>query len=163
MNGYHEKKCIRKQRIRQLSLLIVFVMLLYAFSVQATGDLTSQQPIDLRVQLGNTGNALHFFPDTIQLETGKLYRLTLFNPSSQKHYFSSEGLSQAAFTRKVQVNGKDGKPIAEVKGYIREIEIYPESSAEWWFVPVKAGEFNDLKCTIPGHADEGMVGRVIIK
>ncbi len=163
MKSNCEKKYIRKRRTFQLSLGIAFAMLLYAFSVQATGDLTAQQPIELRVQLGDKENALRFSPDTIQLETGKLYRLTLLNLSPQKHYFSSDALSQAIFTRKVQVNGKDGKPIAEVKGQIREIEVYPENSAEWWFVPVKTGEFNDLKCTIPGHGDEGMVGRIIIK
>jgi hypothetical protein len=32
---------------------------------------------------------------------------------------SSEGLAGAVFTRKAQVNGKDGKPIAEVKGAVR--------------------------------------------
>lgn len=80
-----------------------------------------------------------------------------------KHYFSSDGMSRAVYTRKVQVNGKNGKPIAEIKGSIREIEVYPQGTAEWWFVPVKAGTFNDLKCTIAGHAEAGMVGKVIIK
>ncbi len=54
-------------------------------------------------------------------------------------------------------------PIAEIKGSIREIEVYPQGTAEWWFVPVKAGTFNDLKCTIAGHAEAGMVGTVTIR
>lgn len=129
----------------------------------AAGDLTSQEPIEVKVQLGNEKNALRFFPNTINLETGKLYRLVLSNPSPQKHYFSSEGFAQAIFTRKVQVNGADGKAIAEVKGQIREIEVYPGGKTEWWLVPVKSGSFSDLKCTIPGHSEGGMVGRIIIK
>ena len=72
-------------------------------------------------------------------------------------------MAQAVFTRKVQVNGADGKAIAEVKGQIREIEVYPGGTTEWWFVPVKAGKFNDLKCTIPGHTEMGMVGSITIK
>jgi uncharacterized cupredoxin-like copper-binding protein len=132
-------------------------------SAQAAGDLTQQEPVDIRVALGNEKDALRFFPETISLETGKLYRLTLSNPSPQKHYFSSEGMAQAVFTRKVQVNGVDGKALAEVKGQIREIEVYPGGTAEWWFVPVKAGMFNDLKCTIPGHTEMGMVGSITIK
>lgn len=152
-----------KQLVFALSLVVVSGISLYPISVQGAGDLTKQQPIGLRVQLGNKDNALRFFPDTIQLETGKLYRLILSNPSPQKHYFSSDGMSRAVFTRKVQVNGKDGTPIAEVKGHIREIEVYPKGTTEWWFVPVKTGKFNDFKCTIRGHAEAGMVGKIFIK
>jgi uncharacterized cupredoxin-like copper-binding protein len=129
----------------------------------AEGDLTKQKPIDVKVQLGDEKNALVFSPKVIELATGKLYRLILVNPSPQAHYFSSEGLAGAVFTRKAQVNGKDGKPVAEVKGYVREIEVYPGGTAEWWFVPVKAGEINDLKCTIAGHVEGGMVGKIVIK
>jgi uncharacterized cupredoxin-like copper-binding protein len=129
----------------------------------AAGDLTNQEPIEITVQLGNEKNALRYFPETINVETGKLYKLVLANPSPQKHYFSSEGLAQSVFTRKVQVNGPDGKAIAEVKGQIREIEVYPGGKAEWWFVPIKTGTFGDLKCTIPGHSQGGMIGKIVIK
>lgn len=72
-------------------------------------------------------------------------------------------MAQSVFTRKVQVNGVDGKAIAEVKGQVREIEVYPMETAEWWFAPVKTGNFNDLKCTIPGHGEGGMVDNINIK
>jgi uncharacterized cupredoxin-like copper-binding protein len=144
-------------------LLGMVTFAVHASVVLGAGDLTQQMPIDIKVQLGDEKNALRFVPDKIELETGKLYRLILSNPSAEKHYFSSEGLSQAAFTRKVQVNGADGKALAEVKGVIREIEVYPNAVTEWWFVPIKAGQFGDLKCTIPGHAEAGMVGRITIK
>lgn len=142
--------------------LALFLALPFA-SAQAAGDLTQQEPVEIRVALGNEKNALAFFPGTISLETGRLYRLVLTNPSPQKHYFSSDGMAQAVFTRKVQVNGADGKALAEVKGQIREIEVYPGGTTEWWFVPVKAGRFNDLKCTIPGHGEGGMVGSITVK
>ena len=45
----------------------------------------------------------------------------------------------------------------------REIEVYPNGTAEWWFVPVKTATLNDLKCTIKGHAEAGMVGKITIK
>jgi len=130
---------------------------------QAGGDLTLQQPVEVRVQMGDGRNALRFFPDLLNFETGRLYRLVLANPSPQKHYFSSDGLAQAVLTRKVQINRYDGKPIAEVKGHVREIEVHPYGTTEWWFVPVKAGQLDDLKCTIPGHAEAGMVGRIRIR
>ena len=145
------------------ALVVACLLALPLASAQAAGDLTQREPVEIKVALGNEKNALRFFPEALSLETGKLYRLTLSNPSPQKHYFSSEGLAQAVFTRKVQVNGADGKAIAEVKGMIREIEVYPGGTAEWWFVPVKAGSFSDLKCTIPGHTEAGMVGSITIK
>ncbi len=64
----------------------------------AAGDLTQQTPTDIKVRLGDEKNSRRFVPDMIELETGKLYRLILSNASTEKHYLSSEGLSQAVFT-----------------------------------------------------------------
>ena len=146
-----------------ISAVILLGITLLSSDLQAAGDLTKQQPFQLSIQLGNEKNALHFFPSKLELETGKLYRLVLYNPSPQKHYFSSDGLSRSVFTRKVQINGKDGKAIAEVKGNIGEIEVYQGGTAEWWFVPVKSGLISDLKCTIKGHTEAVMVGKINIK
>jgi uncharacterized cupredoxin-like copper-binding protein len=129
----------------------------------AAGDLSQQTPVELRLQLGDEKGARRFIPEKVELETGKLYRLILSNPSPEKHYFSSDAFSQAVFTRKVQVNGPDGKALAEIKGSVREIEVYPKASTEWWLIPIKTGQFGDLKCTVQGHAEAGMVGQIIIK
>ena len=58
--------------------------------------------------------------------------------------------------------------LAEFKGPIREIEVYPGHSAEWWLVPVAAGRATDLRCDIKSadgktHADQGMVGEIVIE
>ena len=129
----------------------------------AAGDLTEQTPIPVNVRLGDRDNNLRFFPANLVLETGKLYKLILHNPSTQKHYFSSEGFSRSVFTRKVQVMGANGKILAEIKGVIREIEVYPGETTEWWLVPVKTGTLKDLKCTIPGHTEAGMTGTITIQ
>jgi uncharacterized cupredoxin-like copper-binding protein len=142
---------------------VVIIGLAGSGTVFAAGDLTAQAPVEIKVRLSDKANALRFFPDKIELETGKLYKLVLSNPSTLAHYFSSEGLSRAVFTRKVQVMGADGKAIAEVKGVIAEIEVHPGGTAEWWFVPVKTGMVNDLKCTVKGHSEGGMVGTITIK
>ncbi len=136
---------------------------LIPFSASAKGDLTKQTPIEITVVMGDKDNAMMFSPSTIEFETGKLYKLVLENQGPVKHYFSSDGLSQSVLTRKVQVNDATGTPIAEVKGMIREIEVYPGFKAEWWFVPVKAGTFDDLSCSIAGHTEAGMKGTIIIK
>jgi len=147
-----------------LIVVCVFAALLaWAFQVHAAGDLSRQTPLEVHVQLGDEKGARLFFPQRIELETGKLYRLILSNASPEKHYFSSDGLSQAVYTRKVQVNGPDGKAVAEVKGLIREIEVLPRATTEWWLVPIKTGQFGDLRCTEQGHTEAGMVGQIVIK
>ena len=134
-----------------------------ALPAQAAGDLTKQDPITVTVQLSDDQDSLRFVPAVLTFETGKLYKLEMYNAGHQKHYFSSDRFSGAVFTRKVQVNGTDGKAIAEVKGSVREIEVYPGQKAEWWFVPVKSGTFSDLRCSLAGHAEGGMVGQIVIK
>jgi uncharacterized cupredoxin-like copper-binding protein len=143
----------------------------FAMPALAVGDFTQQQPIEVRVDLGTKKGEHVFVPNYLELETGKLYKLVLYNPDKGPHYFTSFGLANRVFTRKVQVMsgaGVGSKPISEVKGAIREIEVYPGGTTEWWFVPVQAGKIDDLQCTIKHkdgttHAQHGMVGIVDIK
>jgi uncharacterized cupredoxin-like copper-binding protein len=136
----------------------------------AAGDLSRQQPIEITVDLGKPGQYV-FAPNRLKFETGKLYKLILRNASDEAHYFTSHNFSQMVWTRKVQVvQIRDGKPVtlAEFKGAIREIEVYPGHAAEWWLVPVQAGRTADLRCGITGkdgksHADLGMVGEIVIE
>ena len=136
----------------------------------AAGDLSRQAPIEVTVDLGSPGKH-EFTPKQLKFETGKLYKLILRNTSSDPHYFTSHAFSQMVFTRKVQVTQQQsGKPVtlAEFKGAIREVEVYPGQTAEWWFVPVAAGRVTDLRCGIVGsdgksHADHGMVGEIVIE
>ena len=148
----------------------VAALLLVSPVVHAAGDLSRQEPIEVTVELGKPGQHA-FAPNKLRFETGKLYKLILRNTSSDPHYFTSHAFSQMVFTRKVQVtqqqNGK-AVTLAEFKGAIREIEVYPGHSAEWWFVPVATGRVADLRCGIVGadgktHADLGMVGEIVIE
>ena len=104
----------------------------------------------MTVDLGMPGKHV-FAPDKLRFETGKLYKLILRNASKDPHYFTSHAFSQLIWSRKVQVTQeREGKKVtlAEFKGAIREIEVYPGHSAEWWFVPVAAGRADDLRCGI---------------
>ena len=154
-----------------MRLAFVFATLFgLAGSAQAAGDLSRQTPIEVVVDLGK-GTQHRFEPSQLKFETGKLYKLVLRNQSGDPHYFTSHGFSQMVFTRKVQVTQqRDGKTVtlAEFKGAIREIEVYPGHSAEWWFVPVATGRVTDLRCGIVGadgksHADHGMTGEIVIE
>ncbi len=136
----------------------------------AAGDLSRQTPIEVTVSLGTAGKHA-FAPSQLRLETGKLYKLVLRNDSNDPHYFTSHAFSQMVWTRKVQVTQqRDGKTVtlAEFKGAMREIEVYPGQAAEWWLVPVAAGRASDLRCDIKGadgktHAELGMTGEIVIE
>jgi uncharacterized cupredoxin-like copper-binding protein len=152
------------------AVVAVLVSFLFAAHAHAAGDLSKQEPIVVTVELGKPGTH-GFFPNKLKFETGKLYKLVMKNPSSDPHYFTSHNFTQMIFTRKVQVvQERDGKAVtlAEFKGAIREIEVYPGQTAEWWFVPVATGRITDLRCGIVGsdgksHADHGMIGEITIE
>ena len=115
---------------------------------EAEGDLSKQKPVTIEVRLGSRDGHLAFKPNALTVETGRLYRLVLINPSSSKHYFTALRFAAAVWTRKVQDANM------EVKGAVREIEVLPGKRAEWFFVPVQTGVF-DLRCTIAGAHRRG--------
>ena len=81
---------------------------------------------------------------------------------------SAKHFSKSIFTRKIQINFNN-KKLAEVKGFINEVEVWPKHQIEWWFVPVKTGFFEDLFCKVKDlksglkHSEMGMRGTIIIK
>ena len=132
-------------------------------------DLTKQEPIEKVILFkGVTGEAHYYEPSELTFYTGKLYKLILKNISDSKHYFSSNSFSNSIFTRKIQINS-NGKKLAEIKGIINEVEVWPNYQIEWWFVPIKTGRFEDLFCKVEDeksgfqHSKMGMQGTIIIK
>ena len=156
--------------MRMNSIFVALMAGCVAGAALAAGNLAGQEPIVVTVELGKPGKHV-FTPNKLKFETGKLYKLVLTNGSSDPHYFTSHGFTQLIYTRKVQVvQTRDGKPttLAEFKGAIREIEVYPGQSAEWWFVPVATGA--SPTCAVASsakdgksHADLGMVGEIVIE
>ncbi len=155
-------------KVSLLFVSVIFLVLTLKNSF-SKGDLTRQKAIEVEVKLkGETGKVHFFEPSTLKFETGKLYKLKLLNLSDSKHYFTSEKFSNSIFTRKIQIN-KNNSKIAEVKGIIKEVEVFPDNIVEWWFIPLKTGEFDDLFCKIKDkitkktHEEMGMSGKIIIE
>ena len=154
--------------------ILIYILIINMISAKTLqskniGDLTKQKPIEMNVQLNGEEGKVHFFsPNILIFKTGKLYKLKIRNISKSKHYFSSLNFSKSIFTRKIQIN-KNDKKVAEVKGNISEIEVFPNNEVEWWFVPIKTGEFDDLICSVKDlqtnkkHSEMGMVGKIIIE
>ena len=150
--------------MKYLVLLIIFFTNL-SFSV----DLTRQTPIEKTVFLKGQIGLNHFYePSELIFYTGKLYKLIIKNVSDSKHYFGSDLFAKSIFTRKIQLT-KNTNKVAEIKGIINEVEVWPNEALEWWFVPIKTGVFLDLKCNVKDketqliHSEMGMKGKIIIK
>jgi len=133
-----------------------------------SADLTRQKEIEKIILLKGEQGRMHFYePNELVFKTGKLYKLIIKNDSDSKHYFSSTSFARSIFTRKIQISIED-KKIAEVKGIINNIEVWPNHQLEWWFVPIKTGIFKDLHCNVKdtktnlSHSKMGMVGTIII-
>ena len=150
--------------MKYLVLLIIF------FTNQSSSiDLTRQTPIEKTVFLKGKIGLNHFYePSELIFYTGKLYKLIIKNVSDSKHYFGSDLFAKSIFTRKIQLT-KNTNIVAEIKGIINEVEVWPNEALEWWFVPVKTGIFLDLKCNVKdkksqlNHSEMGMKGKIIIK
>lgn len=118
-------------------------------------DLSRQPVTEVTVNLGSETGELKFFPNNLEFESGKRYKLILKNPSQQKHYFTAKSFADASWTQKVDAGN------VEIKGAIHELELRPGSTAQWVFVPLKSGTYN-LRCTVAGHTEAGMVGKIAI-
>lgn len=119
-------------------------------------DLARQPVVEVNVSLGNQANELHFFPDELEFTAGQRYKLVLDNPSPQKHYFTAKDFADATWNQKIEAGN------VEIKGAIHEVELKPGAVAEWVFVPIKSGNYQ-LRCSISGHTEAGMVGKIAIK
>ena len=154
----------------KLVIHLYFLINLFVFAhLNAKGDLTKQKPIEVDIQMkGKNGESHYYDPSFLKFETGKLYKLKLINKSNSKHYFTSLKFSNAIFTRKIEVK-KGNIKVAEIKGKINEVEVYPNNIVEWWFVPIKSGVFDDLNCKVKDvknkkeHSEMGMRGTIIIE
>jgi uncharacterized cupredoxin-like copper-binding protein len=98
-----------------------------------------------------------FSPSTILLKEGVPTRLVLKNAGKEAHYFVAEQFFKMIATRKIQ--GSDG----EIKApYFTAVEVYPGKMLEWFFVPAQKGVY-DLLCTVKGHAEHGMKGKLEVR
>lgn len=143
-----------------LCVLLVILGLIFILNqpilAASIGDLSRQDATEITVNLSNEAGELKFFPNHLEFEAGKRYKLILKNPSPDKHYFTAKDFADVSWTQKVE-SGK-----LEVKGAIHDLELKPGGEAEWVFVPIRTGTYS-LRCSIPGHTEAGMTGEILIK
>jgi uncharacterized cupredoxin-like copper-binding protein len=152
-------KCQPWRRFWMVGLCVAVMVCSLGFDVQlafaASAPLAKRSPIIQTVSLGNEAGALIFTPNRLTFKAGSRYQLNLQNNSPTKHYFTAKDFADAIWSQKVDAGN------VEVKGAIHELELRPGSKAEWVFIPLRAGTYN-LRCTVPGHTEAGMVGTLEI-
>ena len=148
-----------KNLINKILVLCFFII---PTSKVLAADLTQQEPTLVNIKIGTKDGTHRFTPDSITLETGKLYKLHLENTGTQPYYFTSPSVADAVYTRKVVVKDSAGNVIAEIYGAIRRFEISIGQSIEWWIYPVRTGVFDDVIST-KKLAQEGMKATITVK
>ena len=138
-----------------VTLGLIFTWILIGISPVSASPVAKQPATEVKVSLGNSGGELKFFPDKLEFNADRKYKLVLANPSPEKHYFTPKDFADASWTQKVEA----GK--VEVKGAIHEVELKPGAEAEWVLIPMKPGTY-EFHCSIPGHAEAGMVGEIVV-
>lgn len=136
--------------------------------------------------LGNAANEFVFEPSELAFEQGRVYKLTLTNPSKvEEHYFTCVGSACAQRTGGsssllLRMRSELPLPFAsarefaskvytilvevagtEVKGAVTEVALEPGASLTWVFVPMRPGRY-PLLCPVTGHVEGGMVGSLVI-
>jgi uncharacterized cupredoxin-like copper-binding protein len=138
--------------------LLMVLMLVGGFlfsppAVFAATPLSKQSPLVKTIELGTVAGELKFVPDHLTFLAGRRYQLQLTNNSSTKHYFTAKDFADGIWSQKVDAGN------VEIKGAIHELELRPGTRADWVFIPLRSGTYQ-LRCTVPGHTEAGMVGTI---
>ena len=132
-----------------------------AAPVFAAGDLSRADVQEVIIKMAtNDDGSMYFEPSDFVFETGQAYKLRMVNLDPVKHEVTFGEAGEKMFTRKIEIEDTDGELIAEIKGAVHEVEIGPERTVDWYFVPVQTIEATELYCELEGHREAGMVGTV---
>ena len=134
-----------------------------AGSAYAEGDLSRANVQRVVMELGSNADGTMFLgPDNYEFETGQAYVWVLTNTDDLIHELAIGEMRERIFTRKIEIADADGNLVAEIKGDIAEVELGPNQTIEWYFVPVQTAEAIDIACELPGHREAGMFGTVTL-
>lgn len=134
-----------------------------AIPAMAEGDLSRANVIDVTIEMGSNDAGMYLKPDNYEFVTGQAYKLILVNVDEIKHEIALSEMGEKIFTRKVEIQDKDGNLVAEIKGTIREVEVGPKQTVEWFIVPIQTtDEPVEITCELPGHYEAGMHASAII-
>ena len=114
--------------------------------------------VEIRMEMGE----YFFSPSILRLVGGLPYVLRLENTGEMEHEFDAPALAGVSADSWVEVFGADGKAAAKIYGAPDEMVVFPGESVAWHFTPLHSLEAG-IVCDLPGHREQGMVGRVIVR
>lgn len=126
------------------------------FSAGVPGD--PKKPFrTVEVTVKETDDSMLFVPDRVEVKRGEQVKFIIRNTGSLKHEFvlatTKDNLKHQALMKKypdMEHDDPNGKTLAT------------KASAEMLWRFTKRGEF-EFACLIPGHREQGMYGKVIVK
>jgi uncharacterized cupredoxin-like copper-binding protein len=148
--------------MKRTALILIPLLALANVPVFAAGDLSRNSPEEVLIEMGSNQHGMYFRPNHLEFETGKAYKIVLKNMDAIKHELEGGEFAEKVFTRKVEVKDDKGNMLAEIKGSVREVEVGPKSTVEWYIVPIQTGENLAMECALSGHREAGMTGTITI-
>ncbi len=145
-----------KSAMKTVLLTAVAVVGITAGVAQAEGDLSRANVITVDIELGQNDDGMYIKPSQTSFVTGQAYKLHITNTDEFKHELALNALGEASFTRKIEILDEEGQLVSEIKGAIREVEVGPGKTVDWYLVPVQTVEDGEMSCELPGHREAGM-------
>lgn len=121
--------------------------------IQATAEARDAGVPAVRV----TAENMKFTPDRIQLPAGERVIITLQNADGVEHDLQVDGLKVAALDEMDLPGEHEGADSSTLALHTR-----PNGTARLTFRTEQKGAF-DFYCTIPGHREAGMVGKLTVQ
>jgi len=133
---------------------LFLLIFLFVNPVLAKGDLAIRSK-KIELKLGSEKSDYEMSKKSINLETGKAYRLEISSMGFKEYEFEAEDFFKNIWIRKIEIEGIE----IQVPS-INEIEFDREGEIEINFVPIRTGKF---PFEIEGLQNKGMVGEFIIE
>lgn len=98
-----------------------------------------------------------FQPDDLALELGKPYKLVMRNVGQRPH-----DLVDPDFYHSIVIKAIVSPSGTVTTPHIHSLSVQPGTETIMYFVGIKPGYF-DVFCSIPGHREDGMEGRLSLR
>lgn len=124
------------------------------------GELPLGDPVEVEMEL----KEYKFIPNHFEFDIGKLYKLKIHNIGKVRHEVDAPILAVSVVTIGVDVLDKLGNVVVTFRGRPAGIELLPDQTVHWWFIPIKAQPApREFICDEPGHLKKGMRGVFTIR
>jgi|SwirhisoilCB2_FD_contig_31_32571159_length_1091_multi_4_in_0_out_0_3 uncharacterized cupredoxin-like copper-binding protein len=127
-------------KIGLLAIALISTLIMACAGTSAAGSSSSKPASSTQDITVKALDTLKFDPSTITVKSGTPVKLTVANSGALEHDWVVDDL--------------DGKKIS--------IDAKPKTSPSSEFTPAKAGTY-DFYCSIPGHREAGMVGKLVVQ